>query len=274
MQQQKYFAGSSLLLLAKRRKFDEIMELLNGPGYHRLLDECMKSRDESLNLFVGPSPLHILVRYCPPVELVDRMIQRIIEYTNDDMVPEDSLDPDGRCPLHVAVLSGCDHSVIVRLLSGVTHILPAVSKDSFDRTPLHYACANGKGSKHSFLSPRRRNVDETENTFLTVRALVRAYPEAVEIKDCKGKTPWDLALEHKAERRILYVLEAASLMQMTQKDGPHHNSFTETSSEIILFDAESDISTIGNHSFCPPCYNATMPTLSQTSTFISQSCEI
>jgi hypothetical protein len=103
---------------------------------------------------------------------------------------------------------------------------------------------------------------------------VRAYPEAVEIKDCKGKTPWDLALEHKAERRILYVLEAASLMQMTQKDGPHHNSFTETSSEIILFDAESDISTIGNHSFCPPCYNATMPTLSQTSTFISQSCEI
>jgi hypothetical protein len=159
------------------------------------------------------------------------------------------------------------------LLSGITHILPAVTKDMFDRTPLHYACTNGKEPKHSNILPCHRKADDKENMFLTIRTLVRAYPEAVEIKDCDGKTPWDLALKHKAERRILYLLEAASLMRIMHKDGPHHNSFTETSSEIFLFDDESDISTIGNQSFCPHFDSTIVPAPEQKS-FVSQTCEI
>jgi ankyrin repeat protein len=252
-------SNPTLLRLAKRGKFEAIMNLLNGDDHRFFLDECADSANHhgALNMFMGKSTLQLVMTYRPPVELVDLLIQRCREH-NPDHCPEDSIDMQGRTPLHVAVEYGCSIETCKRLMGDN---LPVIMKDQLDRTPLHCACYAIKCIPRS-ASTRWSNVSnkyipipsaqqDAENMYQIICALVMAYPEATQIPDLSGKTPIMLALEYQAEPRILTVLTSSRhRIERTGLDGrpswdsksPFETSFTITSD----FTLDDDLSSVGS----------------------------
>jgi Ankyrin repeats (3 copies) len=207
-------SNPTLLRLAKCGKFDAMIQLLNGDEYQFYLDECADAafHEGTLNMFMGKSTLQLVMTYRPPVELVDLLIRRCREH-NPDHCPEDSIDMQGRTPLHVAVEYGCSLETCKRLMADN---LPVIMKDQQDRTPLHCACSNIKrvsrgvsrrwSRNSSNKSGKQSNDTDAENTYQVICALVAAYPEATQIPNAFGKTPIMLAMEQHAERRILTLL--------------------------------------------------------------------
>lgn len=248
----------SLLRLAKQGKFDEMIQLLNREDRQYFLDECAETANHQgdLNIFVGQSTLQMVMVYRPPVELVDLLIRRLAEH-NPDHVPEDSMDMQGRTPLHVAVSHSCIEKVVRRLMGDS---LPVIMKDQQDRTPLHCACANPKGLQRVGGSRWQSSPEDSENMYQVICALVQAYPEAIRIPDLTGKTPIVLALENKADHRILSALATAAARLKPVSSGAtrpkleHKHAFEQSftivsdcSSEIFLtYDDMNDVSSVGS----------------------------
>ena len=250
----------TLLHLAKQGKFETMINLLKGDDHQFYLDECSDSANhhETLNMFMGKSTLQLVMTCRPPVALVDLLIQRCREH-KPDHCPEDSVDMQGRTPLHAAVEHGCSIETCERLMGDN---LPVVMKDQLDRTPLHYACINSNastGSKQSrqYQEKRKRNqcqsveFFEGDNSYRIVCVLVLAYPEATMIADIYGKTPIILAKEHRADNRIVALL--ASVRKRIEQprfcDGGAiekvlgSSMFTITSSS---FSSDEDLSSVGS----------------------------
>jgi len=155
-------------------------------------------------------------------------------------IPECAHDPLGRTPLHIAAAVGCHVPIIHRLLDGATCASPAFVTDDKGRCPLHWACENPHGSERVVLpnskrdsllsssmimckSTSRRFVSRAatsssatgtaaaaanlENMMGVIRALLNAYPEAVNIPDKDGMTPVDLACKANACPMLIQMLE-------------------------------------------------------------------
>jgi len=155
-------------------------------------------------------------------------------------IPECAHDPLGRTPLHIAAAVGCHVPIIHRLLDGATCASPAFVTDDKGRCPLHWACENPNGSERVVLpnskrdsllsssmimckSTSRRFVSRAatsssatgtaaaaanlENMMGVIRALLNAYPEAVNIPDKDGMTPVDLACKANACPMLIQMLE-------------------------------------------------------------------
>jgi hypothetical protein len=218
--------------LVKQRKFDEIIEILQFKGTIGLeswlgivSNNMLKGEDDAT--LVEPksaSALHAIMLHRPPVAVVDMLIQKLTEIKRG-YIPEATVDALGRTPLHVAVEAGCDISVIKRLTASSE--LPVLTMDSAGRFPLHYACgppARGRGMKH--------------NAVDTVNHLVEIYPKAVIVTDSSGKTPFDLATDHKADKRILLGL--TMVQQILRKSAP--GSVERTTSTTTFADVPHFVS--------------------------------
>lgn len=248
----------TLLHLAKRGRFDTMINLLKGSDHQLYLDECADSANHhgTLNMFLGKSTLQLVMAYRPPVALVDLLIRRCREH-NPGHCPEDSIDMQGRTPLHAAVENGCSFETCERLMGDN---LPVIMKDQLDRTPLHYACINTKKSRGTKLSIRNyqsktRNLSsvtsDLDNSYGIVCLLVSAYPEATLIADVNGKTPIVLAKENGADSRIVTLLAAVrnSIEQPSFCDGGAieqllgSSMFTISSSS---FSSDDDLSSVGS----------------------------
>ncbi|KAL7580139.1 hypothetical protein ACA910_012896 [Epithemia clementina (nom. ined.)] len=152
-------------------------------------------------------PLHFILPYRPPLSLVESILLCTADFSH---VPEEALDSKGRTPLHIAAAYNCSFQIIRRLLSGVSLVVPALTRDDMDRLPLHWACC------HPFLPGRA----ESENKFDTIILLLDAYPQAVDMADANGRTPLDYALQHRMlDRRITDLLQKVSARQREQKIG-------------------------------------------------------
>jgi hypothetical protein len=248
----------TLLHLAKRGKFDSMVKLLESEDHRFYLDECADSANHhgTLNLFLGRSTLQLVMSHRPPIELVDLLIRRCREH-NPDHCPEDSIDMQGRTPLHIAVQHGCSIETCKRLMNDN---LPVIMKDQMDRTPLHYACANlkcyttmnasckvTKGTKqylkHAIASK------EADNSYQIICALVTAYPLATQIPDVYGKTPIMIATENRADKRIITVLANVSHCLEQQQSNALFKIQCETSMYTITsecFTDDDDVSSVGS----------------------------
>jgi mannose/fructose-specific phosphotransferase system component IIA len=246
----------TLLHLAKRGKFDVIIRLLQGDDHRFYLDECADSANHhgTLNMFLGRSTLQLMMVYRPPVELVDLLIRRCHEH-NPNHYPEDSIDMQGRTPLHVAVEYGCSIETCQRLMGDN---LPVIMKDLLDRTPLHYACASVKKytskrcKQNAKLYPNVSSTSEkAQNCYKVVCALVTAYPEATIITDVNGKTPIQLARENQADKRIIDVLTMTSdRVRQTSCDSVDPTKQLLESSIFTInsdsFSSDIDLSSVGS----------------------------
>lgn len=143
--------------------------------------------------------LHLIMKYRPPVALVDLLCQKLHEL-KEIPIPEDFVDNNGMSPLHIAVARGCDIEVVRRLLQGEAGDLPATTMDARGRLPLHWACTYAR--RRGFFSSKKSADNAVKNAYM----LVRAYPHAKIIKDEMNETPLDLARKNKADERIIAAL--------------------------------------------------------------------
>ena len=116
-------------------------------------------------------------------------------------------------------------------------------KDQKDRTPLHYACANPHGLiGGSSWQKRSSSQGDTENMFQIISSLTRAYPEATQIPDISGKTSIVLAVENKADHRIVSVLaNAAGRLRMKTFSSPELDLRSFEMSQTIASDCSPNI---------------------------------
>lgn len=202
------------LSLAKHGKFEEIEEILKALKASDLAtwleDFSPAQNDAGLEAFRGATMLHLIMEYKPPATLVDVLILRLSEL-KDGIVPEDATDLRGRTPLHLAVHYCCEPSVIKRLVYGVVSVLPAVTKDSTGRLPLHWACENPQGFtiKSACMlccGNRPKNCDKMVEI---IEMLMKVYPHAVTVKDMAGNTPLTLAIANGADHNTILLLDRA-----------------------------------------------------------------
>jgi hypothetical protein len=176
----------SLTRLIKQRQFDEISRILEDETDNALLawlDDCRTS--------TGSSPLHVVLPRHPPVDLVSSLCL-VMARVQPGIVPEEVVDTNGATPLTVAIKVGSDFDVIIRLLSGQESLLPAMTADSQQRLPLHWACVPVGRKLLNGGNDKAKKAISTS----TIRLLISTYPQARAIKDALGYTPLDLAKKH------------------------------------------------------------------------------
>lgn len=237
--------STSLLQLAKQRRFDKIEEYLTTSS-----DSCIASWIEGgsfpkavsmgLQAFKGETVLHLIMVYEPTVVVVDLLIRAMIR-KEPHVVPEAVTDIQGRTPLTVAVIHNCDISVIQRLLSGVTAVVPAVTKDSWQRLPLHWACSHSIIATKSFwslvCSDSSKNND---NMIKIIETLLKVYPHASAVKDVAGMTPFDIATKNRADPYILRIVGMAWEFQKRREDPSKSGTQSTYNSDIPLDEFKTD----------------------------------
>jgi ankyrin repeat protein len=210
-----------LLHLAKRQKFNRVLSFLQGDCSKELLHP----RPGTIHSFKGETLLHLILPYNPPVEIVDLLTHHLGVVSSDPIVlPEEVANIHGRTPLHVAAAHACDVLVVRRLMvkSDTRTTLQASIRDCVERTPLHWACCIPEPHKRRCCRLRglcglgstcSKNLmkpqDNGDNMVEVVRVLVETYPQAVIMKDANGWTPFHLAVQHKADIRIIRILQHA-----------------------------------------------------------------
>jgi hypothetical protein len=290
---------ASIVKKAKEKKFEEIFFLLLKE-YIRFRrrrssvetcqqDESNKYRMKKLTMYEKDeddlygfkkdtrtgefysTTLHEILTYQPTLEVVDllciltnetRFIRRESKMLNHKLCVEDTSDFHGRKPLHIAVIFGCDHSVITRLIKGSLRCCPATAVDDLGRTPLHWACCtttailNSRQSRsilqlgHCLMcftkvSP---NSNDHENLIMIVQVLITHCPHSASMRDCDGYTPFDLARQNKERPSIiLKILNNDIKVEKTQNyDDSSHKCRSQSSSELLKSLDESGHSTLAN----------------------------
>lgn len=214
-----------MLVLARQGKFDEILARLrsaptaannNGSSSRTNLDvfcnhtTTTSSRLGSLYLTDADQaafPLHALLRFRPPVTVVDALIAALQHADCSSLAPAVLVPEEMRestlqqTPLHVAVASRCSLQVIERLLQGESLVMPAMAKDGLHRFPLHWATA--------VPSPRRKKRD-AEYRWDVIHFLLHQYPVAAVIPDVYNQTPLDYARHNKLHYSVVELLQEAA----------------------------------------------------------------
>jgi Ankyrin repeat len=237
---------ASFLRLARERRFDEIVHILNKAKDNKAFIEAWLNVSQDSRVSTCES-LHALCMYRPTAAAV-RTVIRSIELTLGSNVVADATlvtDASGRTPLHVAVACGCSLEVIEVLLRDESEAVWTL--DYSNRYPLHWACTKPNGS--------RSTKDDIENMVLVINRLMEAYAMAVISKDQQGLTPMDLAVEAKADERILKALQFVTNILPKNKSHPFilSSGSTRTESTVpcaaicVLSDDQSDgLSSVGS----------------------------
>jgi Ankyrin repeat len=250
-----------LLHLAKHRKYGTIQAVLEHNAAADLDDwivDCTANQigDAEYETFHGETILHMLMRFRPTGTVVDLLIRRMCE-RNPGTIPEDSTDLQGRTPLHIAVMHGCDLGVVERLISGIVSIVPAIAKDSCQRLPIHWACSNPRGTSPTDV--RRPHLwscgllaGDRDNMIAVIQKLVTVYPHCVTVRDRDGKTPMDLALQNRADACTILLLDYAAKANQkntTAEGMDPSNAGTEDTSFVDILEVtecdDDDMSSIG-----------------------------
>ena len=267
-----------LLQLAKKGRFEKIEVIFMNSSEACIaawIEDCSLSKgDSGLQTFKGETILHMIMVYQPPVGVVDMLIRSMTQ-KGPETVPEAATDMQSRTPLHLAVAHNCDIAVIDRLMNGVVSVVPAVTKDVWHRLPLHWACANPKGSTKESWSlsctsfPR---LTESDNMIKIVEALVKAYPHAVTVKDWFGLTPFDLAVKNFADPYVIHILDNVLMSNRSATVViDHSGSGTEDTSQpdvplevpsaqCCTSDFDDDVSSIGTGGVSRCARNIKKPT--------------
>ena len=233
------------------QKFGPLKKVLNNErcNFHTWLPD-------SATLPNGESALHLILKYNPPVEIVELLLQRMKEM-HPGTNPVTYQDEYGMTPLHVAVGRSCDARIIELFVfgqGGCAKTNVAGIADCHHRFPLHYICTipsriqkNGSGKRASSIF---------NDTVRIIRCLVVSFPDAIHSPDKNGWTAHQMAKSLVADDDILEILESTicrtHLEKQTSITTP--TTLSETTEELGLpfdeiivdhSDNEDDVSSIG-----------------------------
>jgi Ankyrin repeat len=196
-----------LAKMARNQQFDELIKVLKNDKYN------FKAWFRACTTSVHQAPLHVVLQHRPPVRVIDLLIRRLHEVDSSDKLV-DGTDDHGKTPLHVAVHKNCSLKVIDRLIreGSACNVNVAAIADFTARYPLHWACGNPacliKASVSKLATDR--NIEER---IQIISALVVAHPGAATAKDVNGWTPSALVNYHKADKRIVQLMEYAQQLE-------------------------------------------------------------
>lgn len=146
------------LICEKDPPLDLVRELL------RLYPQSLLQKNHGQEL-----PIHIACRQGASKEVIRQLLEKS---------PETATIPDceGRLPLHLAC---CNHAIDQTTIQDLIYYNERATRtpDDFGLLPLHWACTKRSPSK-------------------IVETVIKAYPFAIEHKDCYGKTPMDRVMSH------------------------------------------------------------------------------
>lgn len=193
----------SLAYLAEQKRWDEAIEILQ---FQRKVEHWLCVPNPA-----NMTALHMVLPHHPPVILVDQLIASLARLVEPHYVPEATVDILNQTPLHVAASAGCDISVL-RRLTKMSH-LAVFHHDNLGRLPLHCLCSkniatsvSASSSSSSSSITKRKKKRDSNNTVHCIHLLVDIYPQACDVGDIWGRTPLDLAIENKADQRIILAL--------------------------------------------------------------------
>jgi hypothetical protein len=223
-----------LATLLQQRRYDEIYEVLQ---FHSPLEEWLGLLQSKKSLTTPASILHDMIRANAPLHLIDLALAKLAELRSCGECPTLTMDPEtGQTALHIAVIHGADLAVIRRLTAHST--LAASSMDSFRRFPLHWACAGvSSATSTAGSSSSQGRTGGSQPAILavsaeTIRYLLELFPEAMTVKDCGGKTPYDLATAHQQQQQ--QHITTLSLFFRPRRGRQEHQAQSVTSTRIQL----------------------------------------
>jgi hypothetical protein len=156
-------------VLARDRRFEELADLLAPSRLQKY-----GGGDDEGGLMDVPLPLHYLLRYQPPLSIVNRLLQF---HGDHDKTKPEHVDSFGRNALHIACYYNADVSILARLVNYEPAILN-VPDIVTGRYPLHFLC------------------DRYDSSLATSALFLRdVLPMASSHHDVDGHTPADI-LQH------------------------------------------------------------------------------
>jgi len=202
-QQARRLPRAAFCDLCKARKFEQILSILRQDEKYNIpawlagqSSRNSRSKSESMHTFRGESPLHMLVQYNPGnVSVVDAVAAVLNRHGNNVPPAEDAMDMLGNTPLHTAVLHGCNPTILQRLVSGPSLVMPALTRNARQQLPLHVVCTT-----KSYASATQHVV--------ALDIVLQAHPEGVTATDQMNNTPYAAALKARAPSQVLELLQA------------------------------------------------------------------
>jgi len=197
--------SSALDTAAREGKWEQFVKIARDSNAD---DWAATTVDEQHHCLHGcTTPLHVALAYRAPLKTVEALIDLLATQFKVP-VPEEAVDEQGRTPLHIAAAACCDEQVALRLLSGSTICMPAVTACADGQTPLHAAAC------HPIPVIKKKNLLGANpvqmmkwNKRRVMMVLMEQYPEAAAICDHAGKTPLDYVKEAGMKDSIVPLMQ-------------------------------------------------------------------
>ncbi len=168
------------------QEWTELEKVISKQKLLKVISEHIQKCDE----FNGMTLLHAIVRYSPPIHILDA----IILAHGDALEGQDCL---GRTPLHVACGCGAHYQIIKRLVKAFPQACDLQDEDG--RLPLHHACDTECAIFEGDVTPRAPPCIDTVNL------------ESVLVEDEDEMNPIEYAIVSDLNMEIVRLLQKASI---------------------------------------------------------------
>ena len=158
----------------------------------KVISEHIQKCDE----FNGMTLLHAVVKYNPPLHILDAMI----DAHGDALMGQDCV---GRTPLHVACGTGASAEIICRLVKAYPQACDQHDEDG--RLPLHLACDT------ECVLFEGDQAERAPPTIDVVRALLSGSLRSVLVEDEDEMSPIEYAIVSDANINVVKLLQKASM---------------------------------------------------------------
>ncbi|KAL7454989.1 hypothetical protein ACHAWC_009764 [Mediolabrus comicus] len=194
-----------LLDLIHKRQWAKLEKVAKEKTLFKMVSEHIQKCDE----FNGMTFLHAVVKYNPPTQVLEAMIQA----DTDAVKGQDCL---GRTPLHVACGTGSDASIIRLLVRAYPEACDIEDVDG--RTPLHLACDTEcvlfEGSQPTREPPTidiGSQPTREPPTIDIVRTLLSGSLKPVLVEDEDDMSPIEYAILSESDSQVVKLLQKASM---------------------------------------------------------------
>ena len=187
--------------------------LINNRNNAKLIAAAVNNQEK------GETSLHVILRKCPPVDIVREMIEiapNLLRLPN----------LNGLLPLHIACKHSASVEVVDKLINGAP-ITVRIGDSSFSWLPIHFACANPDASV-DIVNRLLRDANDTVRfknnnaqlpihlacvsgaSFEVINRLLKDAPDTVRAEDYLSQTPILLAGNHGANILVLNRMQEVS----------------------------------------------------------------